>query len=232
MNAMGEPAVHIEALSFGWRGRRPLISIAGLRIERGEKVLLVGPSGSGKSSLIGLLTGVIRPQSGRVAILGQDITAMRAGERDRFRGRSIGLIFQMFNLIPYLTVMDNIVLPKLFGRRWDGEERDADRAEALRLLGALGLTDPAIADTPVTELSQGQQQRTAAARALFGRPGLLIADEPTSALDTDTRDQFLDLLAAEAQAAGTTLLIASHDPGLAPHFNRISRMAELRGADA
>lgn len=222
-----EPAIHLRDLNFAWQPGRHLIDIANLRIERAERILLMGASGSGKSTLIGLLTGIIEPQAGVVEILGQNLGAMSRARRDRFRGASIGLIFQMFNLVPYLSVVENVLLPQLFGRRSPGGRTSDDAAEARRLLTALGLDDPLLLKRPVATLSQGQQQRVAAARALFGRPGLLIADEPTSALDAQARDLFLQLLGAECSAAGIALLLVSHDPSIAPHFDRTLNMADL-----
>lgn len=210
-------AVRVTDLRFAWSAAQPPIEFPDLEIAQGERVLLSGPSGAGKSTLIALLTGVATAQHGTVEILGQDLAQLSPGARDRFRGRSIGLIFQAFNLIPYMSMVDNVTLPRLCGRTSGGD----DRAEADRLLRALGLEDKALRNRPVSTLSHGQQQRVAAARALFGRPGLLIADEPTSALDADSRDLFLALLTTECRATGTAFAIASHEAAVAQHVDRI-----------
>lgn len=226
------PAVHLHDIRFAWRAATPLLDIAEFRVEPAERVLLTGPSGSGKSTLIGLLAGIVEPQAGTVQVLGHDMHAMSRAARDRFRGTSIGLVFQMFNLMPYLTVVENVLLPRLFGRRAKGADKAGEIAEARRLLGALGLDDPGLLKRPVSTLSQGQQQRVAAARALFGRPGLLIADEPTSALDAEARDLFLDLLTGECDASGTALLLVSHDRNIAPYFDRAIDMRDLASPKA
>ncbi|MGB8327002.1 MAG: ATP-binding cassette domain-containing protein, partial [Steroidobacteraceae bacterium] len=157
--------------------------------------------------------------------LGTELASLRPGARDRFRGDHIGFIFQMFNLIPYLSLLENVLLPARFTpARLGGHDA---RAEATRLLDALGLGTGGLLDRPVTELSVGQQQRVGAARALFGRPELILADEPTSALDAETREDFLSLLMSECRAQGSTLLFVSHDSALGSRFDRSIAIAEL-----
>ncbi|MGC4028478.1 MAG: ABC transporter ATP-binding protein [Steroidobacteraceae bacterium] len=220
------PAIELSQVEFGWRGAPPLLGIGQLAIGQGERVFLRGPSGSGKSTLLGLIGGVLVPARGSVRLLGTDIASLGASDRDRFRGEHLGFIFQMFNLIPYLDVLQNVLLPTEFSRA----RRDrvgADQAgEARRLLQALGLTGDMLG-RKVTQLSIGQQQRVAAARALLGRPEILIADEPTSALDTDTRAGFLELLLNQCRQLGTTLLFVSHDTSLQVHFDRTLAMADI-----
>ncbi|MBT6274535.1 MAG: ATP-binding cassette domain-containing protein, partial [Chromatiales bacterium] len=206
------PTVHLDGLRFGW-GERVTLDIPELTIAAGEHVFVVGPSGCGKSTLLGLVGGVSTPRDGTVSVLGQDIGALSQSHRDRFRGDHIGIMFQLFNLVPYLSMTDNVALPCRFSaiRRSKSASAGAGiAAEADRLLSALGLTDRGLRRRPVTELSIGQQQRVAAARALMGSPELLIADEPTSALDEGTRQQFLELLFLECKRAGTTLIFVSH----------------------
>jgi len=220
------PAIELEQVEFGWGNAPRLLGIEHLKIERGERVFLRGPSGSGKSTLLGLIGGVLVPSRGSVKLLGTDIAGFGAAARDQFRGEHLGFIFQMFNLIPYLNVLQNVLLPTEFSRaRRDRVGRDQP-VEALRLLQALGLTGDLL-DRSVTQLSIGQQQRVAAARALLGRPEILIADEPTSALDADTRAGFLELLLNECRELGTTLLFVSHDTSLQPHFDRSLAMADI-----
>jgi putative ABC transport system ATP-binding protein len=148
---------------------------------------------------------------------------LSASARDAFRAAHLGFIFQQFNLIPWLPVLDNVLLPCRFSQRRAGRATElggSPASEARRLLAALDL-DPALATVPAAELSVGQQQRVAAARALIGRPEILIADEPTSALDAARQTAFVDLLLAEARLAGSALVFVSHDIRLATHFDQI-----------
>jgi len=223
-----DPAIDIEAAEFAWKDQELLLAIPRFTVARGERVFLKGPSGSGKSTLLGLIGGVLTPRSGTVRLIGTGLSGLDASGRDRFRAEHLGFIFQMFNLIPYLTVRENVLLPLQFSsaRRQRVANVEPGR-EALRLLDALGLAGNGLLERPVTQLSIGQQQRVAAARALIGRPDIVIADEPTSALDTDTRDGFLELLINECQAGGTTLLFVSHDSSLSTHFDRSIAMSEI-----
>ena len=197
-------------------------------------MFIEGPSGSGKSTLLSLLGGVISPREGTVRILGSELSAMPARRRDRFRADHVGFIFQMFNLVPYLSMIDNVTLPCRFSHRRRqrvGLRAGGLEAEARRLLARLELARPELIGRAVTELSIGQQQRVAAARALIGAPELLIADEPTSALDEGTRERFLDLLSAQCEEAGASLLFASHDTRLGARFDRRVSLAELNRYD-
>jgi len=224
------PAIDLAQVEFAWRGAPPLLAVDRLIVERGERIFLRGPSGSGKSTLLGLIGGVLAPRTGAVRLLGTDIAALTASARDRFRGEHLGFIFQMFNLIPYLTVLENVLLPAEFSRpRRARIASGALRDEALRLLGALGLATDDLVERQVTQLSIGQQQRVAAARALLGRPGIVVADEPTSALDADTRTGFLELLMNECRALGAALLFVSHDTALGTLFDRQLSMDQLNG---
>jgi putative ABC transport system ATP-binding protein len=225
---MTDTAIELERVTFAWPDSPPLLDIATLRIARGERVFLRGPSGSGKSSLLGLVGGVLAPGSGSVRVLGRALERMSSADRDRFRGEHVGFVFQMFNLVPYLTVRENVLLALRFSPARAARVADRD-AEVTRLLTALGL-DASLAGRPVTRLSIGQQQRVAAARALLGRPEIVVADEPTSALDHDARRAFLDLLLGECAAHGTTLLFVSHDPTLGAWFDRELSLGELNSA--
>jgi putative ABC transport system ATP-binding protein len=226
-----DPAIDIEAAEFAWKGQAPLLAIERFTVARGERVFLKGPSGSGKSTLLGLIGGVLIPRSGTVRLLGTGVSELDASGRDRFRGEHLGFIFQMFNLIPYLTVHENVLLPLQFSSARRQRVSNVDPSqESLRLLETLGLAGNGVLERPVTQLSIGQQQRVAAARALIGRPDILIADEPTSALDADTRDGFLELLINECQSFGTTLLFVSHDSSLSAHFDRSLAMSDINRA--
>lgn len=221
-------------MRFSWSGAPPfVIDIGSLRVGRGERVFLRGPSGCGKSTLLSLLAGVITPLEGTVRVLDRDIGALGGAARDRFRADHIGFIFQMFNLIPYLSVIENVCLPCGFSpRRKERADREGGtaQAEAVRLLEHLDMGDAAVLRRPVTELSVGQQQRVAAARALIGAPELVIADEPTSSLDADRRSAFLDLLFRECARERAALIFVSHDASLAPLFDRAIAFAEINRA--
>lgn len=228
--------VDLTDLRFAWtRDAAPLIAIDRLRIEAGERVLLRGASGSGKSTLLALIAGVAVPQAGRLRVLDTDLATLPPAARDRFRADHVGFVFQMFNLIPYLSVLENVRLPCGFSpRRRDRAEARGGSvdAEARRLLASLDLDDPQLLARSVSKLSVGQQQRVAAARALMGAPELLIADEPTSALDADRRDTYLDLLFRECERHGTTLLFVSHDASLAERFGRRIEFDAINRVDA
>ncbi len=214
-------AVALDSLRFAWtRGGAEVLDIAHFAVGAGERVFLRGPSGSGKSTLLGLICGILTPDSGSVRVLGEDMAALGGAARDRLRGDRLGVIFQLFNLVPYLSVVQNVTLPLRFSRRRRAAVEGPAEAEARRLLAQLGLADPAILRRNVIDLSVGQQQRVAAARALIGAPALVIADEPTSALDADARDRFIALLSEEAGRSGAALLFVSHDPALASQFDR------------
>jgi len=203
-----------------------VLHIPSFRVTQGEHAFLYGPSGSGKTTLLGLVAGVLEVQDGAVSVLGQDLARISPAARDRFRSTHLGYIFQLFNLISYLSVEENIMLPCQVSAERRARLNGADlRKEARRLAEHLDL-GPYL-NRNVLELSVGQQQRVAAARAMIGRPALLIADEPTSALDHDHRGQFLDLLFEQCDAAGTTLLFVSHDQTLMPRFERQIALREV-----
>ncbi|TKB06799.1 ABC transporter ATP-binding protein [Desulforhopalus sp. IMCC35007] len=238
-----EPVVDISRLSFSWsKTLLPVLEMSHFRVESGELLFIMGPSGSGKSTLLGLLTGILTPQQGEVRVQGQNISQLKGAARDRFRADNIGYIFQIFNLIPYLSVVENVTLPCQFSslrKKKIQEQGTTPYDEALRLLAHLNLTDPGLLEKPVVELSVGQQQRVAAARALIGSPSLVIADEPTSSLDTEHRESFLRLLFSECSRSGATLIFVSHDTSLMPLFDRVVEFKKIntatgidRGGDA
>ena len=227
----GYPVVEIKNLSFSWvNTTSPVVEIGSFIAQQGERLFLHGPSGSGKSTLLSIITGILVPQRGEVEVLGKDISQLSGPQRDRYRAANIGYIFQMFNLIPYLSVVENVLLPCHFStsRRYKAlEQSQSLRHEALRLLSHLKLNSPEQINKPVTELSVGQQQRVAAARALIGSPRLIIADEPTSSLDAEHREVFLKLLFDECAESGATLLFVSHDQGLGRLFDRVIDFRQL-----
>ena len=196
---------------------------------RGERLLLIGPSGSGKSTFLSLLAGIVAPRTGGVSVLGTGLGTLSPHARDKFRAEHYGIIFQQFNLLPYASVVDNVVLPLHFSsaRRARTMANGGAEIEARRLLAKLGLDAATIDGARASTLSVGQQQRVAAARALIGSPELIVADEPTSSLDRNHQLAFLDLLFADLEAAGTTLIMVSHDETLAHRFTRVAHLDEL-----
>lgn len=222
--------LELKSVEFAWPGQAPLLHIPEFGMTAGEHVFLKGPSGSGKSTLLGLIAGVLTAQSGEISFDGQDLTRMSNAQRDKLRARDMGVIFQLFNLLPYLDLLSNVALPcRLSAERRKRAESDGESVEneARRLLSALGLSEHVDRGAPVSELSVGQQQRVAAARALIGLPKLIIADEPTSAVDTEVRNVFIELLKSECQKTNTALLFVSHDPELASQFDRVVNLDEL-----
>ncbi len=224
----------IENLVFSWPGSdKPLLDIESFQVKSGERIFLQGPSGSGKSTLLNLIGGVLTPQSGTVTILDTELTQLSPLARDQFRGDHMGFIFQMFNLLPYFSALENVVLPCEFSSRKHAnvlQNAKSVTAEANRLLKELRLDPEMLSQKNVTQLSVGQQQRVATARALMGRPELIIADEPTSALDSNIRNSFIKLLFEECEQFGTTLIFVSHDEVLGQHFDRIVSLKEINQA--
>ncbi|MEZ5933652.1 MAG: ABC transporter ATP-binding protein [Alphaproteobacteria bacterium] len=220
----------MDAVHFRWPGRDGFaLGIDGFHVARSERLLLIGPSGSGKSTLLSLLCGIVTPDAGEIRVLDKELSSMDAAARDRARVEHFGIIFQMFNLLPYLSVIDNVLLPLSFSktrRQRAAEARTVD-AEARRLLDHLGLDPQALASRSAARLSVGQQQRVAAARALIGRPEIVVADEPTSALDRKHQRHFLELLFGEAEDAGSTVVMVSHDETLAPEFDRVVDLGDI-----
>jgi len=194
-----------------------------------------GASGSGKTTLLSLIGSVIRPDTGRIHVDGVALDSLAGGARDTFRAERIGFVFQMFNLLPFIGLVDNVLLPCRFSavrRARAMADGGTLEAEARRLLTALGLDVDTLGARQVSRLSVGQQQRVAAARALIGRPPIIVADEPTSALDADTRHDFLELLFGEVAAAGATLVFVSHDRELETGFDRVVDLAGVNTAAA
>ena len=222
----------IETLRFGWPGAAaPCIDIEQLDVAAGETLFLHGPSGCGKSTLLSLMAGVLVADAGRVSLLGHDWAALSGAARDRCRVAHVGYIFQQFNLLPYLSVIDNVLLPCRFSprRRAQAAHEGAPRLQAEDLLQRMGL-EPDLWRRPTMKLSVGQQQRVAAARALIGRPELVIADEPTSALDEAHRDAFLDVLLEACAVHRSALVFVSHDRRMAARFQRELRLPEINRA--
>ena len=218
----------VTDLRFRWPGGAECLDVPAFSIAAGEAVFLHGPSGSGKSTLLSVLAGVLVPDAGEVRLLDRAWTEMGSARRDQYRADHVGYIFQQFNLLPYLSVLRNVLLPCRLSRRRAERAAAAGGTEdsARQLLHSLGI-GPELWQRPASQLSVGQQQRVACARALVGQPELVIADEPTSALDAERRDAFMHLLLAACGRAGSTLLFVSHDERLASHFTRVLELRAL-----
>lgn len=217
-------AIKIEELCFYWNTKNtPTLSIPLWEVQQGENIFLYGPSGSGKSTLLNIIGGILSPTSGKVTLLNTNIHQHSPSQRDRFRAKNIGVIFQQFNLVPYLSILDNIRL----GQQFSGADYDRKRIE--ELCQRLRLPNDLL-EKKANQLSMGQQQRVAMIRALYHRPPLIIADEPTSALDSDTRDEFIQLLLQESQQNNASVLFVSHDKALANHFDRSVALGEINHA--
>ena len=223
---MSKSAIHLRALTHAWSGQPPLFQIEELTVAQGKHLFIQGPSGCGKSTLLSLLAGVQAVQTGVCQVLGQDMVTLTAVQRDRLRGEHMGVIFQQFNLLSYLDVQANVLMPtRLFPSRAEASSQvwgsPADQAKALAQ--ALGLAEK-IWRQPINQLSVGQQQRVAAVRALMGAPELVIADEPTSALDDARQLEFLDLLLHTAEKQNTSVIMVSHNARLAHRFDQVFEM--------
>ncbi len=233
MNTTNDTVIDLQNVSFSWpKQTMPTLQMDAFTVQRQDQVFISGPSGSGKSTLLALIGGIVVPQLGTITLLGTELHSISASARDQFRVDHIGFVFQQFNLIPYLSILDNVLLPCQFSkyRRQRALAQGATlRAAAESLLQHLDLA-PALWNKPVTQLSIGQQQRVAAARALIGQPEIIVADEPTSALDADRQQGFLDLVQRECAQARSTLLFVSHDQRLSTHFSHQLALNELNHA--
>jgi putative ABC transport system ATP-binding protein len=205
----------------------PFTALSGvdLQVNDGEFVAIIGKSGSGKSTLLNMVTGIDRPTSGEVYVRGTPVHSLNEGQLGEWRGREVGIIFQFFQLLPTLTVAQNIMLPMEFAGLYAPRQR---RERAVELLGLVGLTDQA--DKMPSALSGGQQQRVAIARALANDPPLLVADEPTGNLDSETADSIFDLF-EQLVAEGKSVVMVTHDGELAERANRAFTVADGRIVD-
>ena len=224
-----ENVIAIEHLSKEYAGGAGTIRIlrdVSLNVQAGEFVAVVGPSGSGKSTLINMLTGIDRPTRGEVTVAGTRLNALNENQMARWRGRNIGVIFQFFQLLPTLTLLENVMLPMDFCNTYPVGER---KARALQLLDQVGLADQA--NKLPSAVSGGQQQRAAIARALANDPPLLVGDEPTGNLDSKTADQVFALF-GDLSRRGKTLMMVTHDRELATRIPRVVRVQDgmIRGS--
>ena len=218
--------IRLDSIRFKWSNKNDFnIFIPKLNVDVGEKVLLLGESGSGKTTLLSLICGFLNPLSGDIFLDNNKINDLSARKRDQYRSDNIGIIFQQFNLLPYANVIDNILLPLYFSKKRAVKSQD-QRETAINLCKLLRLPDT-IKDKKANELSIGQQQRVAVARALIGHPSLIIADEPTSSLDAEAQGIFLDLMFSQINKNNSTLLMVSHDQSLSNFFDRAINIHDI-----
>ena len=215
-------SLSIKDLFFTWSKPSDFaLHIPNWQVETGKKVFLYGRSGEGKSTLLNLISGIENRYAGNIQVLGQDMAKLSQRQKDTFRANNIGIIFQQFNLLPYLSAEQNILL----AQRFRSVSKTPQSDELSSICERLELSTNLLKQKSI-ELSVGQQQRVAVARALYGTPALIIADEPTSALDTQTREQFIQLLLDCAH--NSTVIFVSHDMSLAPHFDQQLGLADLQ----
>ncbi|MEX0586299.1 MAG: ABC transporter ATP-binding protein [Pirellulales bacterium] len=197
----------------------PILNVRSFQLAEREQMVLVGRSGSGKTTLLYVIGGISRPDSGQVRINGTEITRLSEAARDRFRARSVGYVYQTFNLLPGFTALENVLL----GMSFTGQR--PDRQRAANLLKRVGLGDR-LAHRPAA-LSVGEQQRVAVARALANRPKLLLADEPTASVDAVNQRQMIDLIRETCQEEGVALLLVTHAPEIASQFSRVEELEKI-----
>lgn len=222
LNDPNIPALELKNCQFQYPKQGFLLQLPDLRLAAGQHLFVRGASGSGKTTLLNLLSGITAVTAGEILLHGSVFQPASPAQRDRMRATSIGVVFQQLNLIPYLSVLDNVLL----GQAFAGRTNATWIARAEHLLTRLDI-DSLLWHRPAQQLSIGQQQRVAIARALLGEPVLLIADEPTSALDADNRDAFMRLMLDEAGRCGTTVVFVSHDTALSRYFQWQLNMAQL-----
>lgn len=219
-------AIEVNDLSFSYNQKNidPVMEISHWQVEMGQRIFLHGRSGSGKSTLLNLLCGTLSPDKGDIKLIDQPFSALSSRKRDKFRAKHIGVVFQQFNLIPYLSVLENIEVAMHFAKNdAKGQQQILSVFEQLHLA-------PGLLSRRADQLSVGQQQRVSIARALINSPEILIADEPTSALDADAQAGFMDLLIESTQKTGCTLLFVSHDHRLAEFFEKRIEITDLKQA--
>ena len=223
---MDDNIVKIESLRFQWsKNNNFKIFVPKLEVGRGKKVLFLGESGSGKTTLLSLICGFLEPLSGSISINDKIISDLTSTNKDAYRSDNIGIIFQQFNLLPYANVIDNIILPLYFSKQRSKKVENKINA-AMNLCDQLRLPE-SILNQKASNLSVGQQQRVAVARALIGSPSIIVADEPTSSLDTEAQELFLDLMFDQISKNSSTLLMVSHDKSLTNYFDQVIDINEI-----
>jgi len=230
---MKKPVIQINKMHFRYDDNvDDVLQINDLQVYDGEHLFIQGASGSGKTSLLNLIAGINRPYMGSVQVLGHSLQELSAMQCDQFRVDLLGIVFQQFNLLPYLSVLDNVKLPCWFSKRRHllaGGSANELKQAAQSLLMELSLAET-LYNQLANRLSVGQQQRVAVARALIGQPKIIIADEPTSSLDVENRERFLELLFLEADKQKSTVVFVSHDSHIAQYFPRVIDLSKLNKA--
>jgi len=223
---LDDSIVKIESLRFQWsKNSNFKIFVPKLEVGRGKKVLFLGESGSGKTTLLSLICGFLEPISGSILINDKIISDLTSTNKDAYRSDNIGIIFQQFNLLPYANVIDNIILPLYFSKQRSKKVENKINV-AMNLCNQLRLPE-SILNQKASNLSVGQQQRVAVARALIGSPSIIVADEPTSSLDTEAQELFLDLMFDQISKNSSTLLMVSHDKSLTNYFDQVIDISEI-----
>jgi putative ABC transport system ATP-binding protein len=218
--------IRLKNIIFSWPNDSVFrLVVPSFSIKRGEKILLLGESGSGKSTILSLISGIVSPIEGKIILEGTDLASLGPLQRDRMRAEHMGIIFQQFNLLPFMSLYDNIALPLAFAPKRKRTIQNAHR-EITRICTALGLKETLL-ENKASTLSVGQQQRVAVARALIGSPKILLADEPTSSLDSQNKNAFLKLLFQEISKNRTSLLMVSHDQSIKKYFDRYHYISDI-----
>ena len=215
--------LQIDDLKFWYTGKEFQLEISNLKINKGSKVAILGKSGSGKTTLAHLISGILKPQSGLIRFMGQNISNLSDGERRAYRIKNIGFIFQEFELIEYLSVLDNLILPYKLNKSLSLNEETINRAKAIA--GRIEIENK-LHKYP-NQLSGGERQRLATARALITSPSLVIADEPTGNLDTQTANKVLNEIIKQSSKSNSTLLMITHDPRLLESFDQVIDLNKL-----
>ena len=215
--------LQIEDLKFWYTGKGFQLEISNLKINKGSKVAILGKSGSGKTTLAHLISGILKPQSGLIRFMGQNISNLSDRERRAYRIKNIGFIFQEFELIEYLSVLDNLILPYKLNKSLSLNEETINRAKAIA--GRIEIENK-LHKYP-NQLSGGERQRLATARALITSPALVIADEPTGNLDTQTANKVLNEIINQSSKSNSTLLMITHDPRLLESFDQVIDLNKL-----
>ena len=218
-------AIKIADMRFHYSDRpdHKVLNIPSWSLSKGDQTFVHGPSGGGKSTLLGILSGLLRPSDGTVTVLDQRLDSLSNRQRDRFRAEHIGYVFQQFNLIPYLSALDNVLL----ATRFSAQKNNIVLQNAIKtLFEALNIAEKEWY-RPTRDLSTGQQQRVAIARALINKPQLLIADEPTSSLDSANKEAFMQLLMPMVSDNNMTLLFVSHDLSLSSYFPKVESLNDF-----